>query len=127
MVEEDWTTRMRRIEREEKERLDARYERRAEFRRKLFGTDDAVAMQTPPPVEDYDAMLGQHAAQLKHAIGYTMGYALSDDVSLKDHAQVVASLTRMIQANIVIARTLGASRETSKTVHGVARPKDAQD
>ena len=100
--------------------------KRAELRAKLFGSADSFDCQAPAPIADYDALLAEHAAQLRNVVRHTMSFALWDDAGIKDNAMTASALTRLIQANIAIAKVLGA-REISKTVRGGAKAKRAQD
>lgn len=101
--------------------------RRKDFLDKLLGTADPVDRQAPAAIDNFDALLGEHAAQLRSAARYTMGFAVCDDVSIDRHPQMISSLTRLIQANVAIAKVLKKPREKSKTVHGGEAEKDAQD
>ena len=94
---------------------DAQAQKRKEFRAKLFGTDDPVALLAPESLQDYDALLGEHAAQLRNAIRHAMEYAVSDSVSLKQQLPVLAALDRLVRANVMITRTIkrAQTRENS--------------
>ena|SRR5258707_6504673 len=118
-------TEVERVEREAQH--EAWRKRRREYREKLFGSTDPIAWQAPPADVDFDALLAQHAAQLRNAVSLTMEYALSDDVDLKDRPGVLGSLTRMIQTNVAIVRVLRGGTEKSKTVHGGTKQKGTPD
>jgi len=118
-------------EREEAEYQAARAEylrKRVIYREKLFGSSDPVDCQVPQAIEDFDALLAQHAAQLRHAIAYTMEAALSDDVRVLERPKVIASLARLVQTNVVIARALRDKKsKNGKTVRGGAKAGGPQD
>ncbi|HEY0107578.1 MAG TPA: hypothetical protein VGB91_15965 [Rhizomicrobium sp.] len=134
MIEENRAERMERLRREEDaaqaRRESARQEwarRRNEFRAALLGSADPLAQQKPPAIDDFDALLRVEAAQLRNAVDYLMGEVLSDEATREDRRLAIASLTRMIQANVVIARTVGAMAGESKTVRGGGAPGRAPD
>ncbi|HEX4304292.1 MAG TPA: hypothetical protein VHZ78_15980 [Rhizomicrobium sp.] len=125
-----------RVEREMDEEEELRAAQRAAYqaKRKLFleallGGSDPLTWQMPPEIDDYDALLAQHAAQLRNAVRYMMGEALDDDRSPERRNMAAGTLTRMIQANIAIAKTaLSAKpRGKSKTGHGGESAQEAQD
>ncbi len=128
-MEEDWRAKMERERSEAEARSEAYHKRREAFRERLFDSPDALVWQAPPPVDDFDALLAEHAAQIRNAVRQTMGIVLNDGNKPQSITQAAAALTRLIQANIAIAKVLGAkdTRETPKTVRGVAKPKGAQD
>lgn len=103
--------------------------KRAELRRKLFGSADDFDWQAPAPTEDMDALLAEHAAQLRNAARQAMTFVLDDDNGVKSNALAASALTRLIQTNIAIAKALGAkdASETTKTVRGGGKSKGAQD
>ncbi len=115
--------------REERERHAAYKAKRKLFLESLLGGNDPLTWQMPAEIDDYDALLAQHAAQLRNAVRYMMGEALDDDGSPESRVKAAGTLTRMIQANIAIAKTALSqkSRGTSKTVHGGAPAAEAQD
>jgi len=126
-MEEDWRDR---FEREEEERAAQREiwrQEREAFRRKLFDAPDELAWQAPAPLQDFNTLLAEHAAQLRNAVRQTMEIALDHRNESKANALAALSLTRLIRTNIAIARTLGVGCETAKTVRGGALPEDAQD
>lgn len=100
---------------------------RQEFLEKLLGGKNQLAWQAPLPLEDFDDLLCQHAAQLSNAVRYTMEHVLSDDAEIPEQAQAVGALTRMIQTNIAIAKALSPLRAKSKTVRGGSNGKGPQD
>ena len=85
-------------------------EKRRAIRKELFGTDDPVATCAPQAVEDFDALLGEHAAQLRSAIRHAMEDALSDSILLGERLPVLAALGRLVRVNVAIARTIKASK-----------------
>ena len=101
--------------------------KRRAFREKLFGSKDEADWLAPPPLADFDALLAEHAAQLRNVALQVMGNALSDDHSLDGHVSAVGALTRVVQTNIAIAKVLGGRRADSKTVHGVSPDADPQE
>ncbi|HEY4940518.1 MAG TPA: hypothetical protein VII56_03760 [Rhizomicrobium sp.] len=120
------------VDREIAEERRLRAEWRAErlrFKQKLFGADDALDWQAPPEIEDFDALLCQHAAQLSNAVRMTMSRVLSDDIEAEAQNKAANALTRLIQTNIAIAKTVApvAPIRKSKTVHGVPKAKEPQD
>lgn len=119
---EDWRARLEREENEREARAAAWQAQRLQFRSKLFGSQDKFDWLAPPPVEDLDAMLGEHAAQLRNAARCITESALQDDTA-KNTVAAVTTLTRVVQANLAIAKVLAKS----KTVRGVTESKDAQD
>ncbi len=125
MSEESWAERQAR---EELERRAAREEwerKRAQFREALFGSADPLLQQKPQGIADFDGLLRIQAAQLRNAIDYLMEDILRDSASREDRALAVTTVTRMIQTNVAIAKTLAGP--DSKTVHGGDSPKDPQD
>ena len=125
MAEESMEDRMDRVRRNESERQAGHKASRQEFLRRLLGGKDALAWQVPPQIEDFDALLLQHAAQLNNAVRYTMEFALCDGIGVSEHTMVIGSLTRMIQTNIAIAKAM--TGEKSKTVRGGPARKYPQD
>jgi hypothetical protein len=107
----------------------AEYSRkRAIYREKLFGSSDPVDCHAPQAIEDFDALLAQHAAQLRHAIAYTMEAALDDDVLVRERPKVIASLARLVQTNVAIAKVLRDKKtKNGKTVHGGGKMRGTQD
>ncbi|MBS0469870.1 MAG: hypothetical protein JSR60_02275 [Proteobacteria bacterium] len=108
--------------RRRQEEADARYERRQAFLTELLGPP-GVARFAPPPVRDFDAQLGEHAAQLAKLTRLTLNYALNDDGDLQTQMNAASAVTRLIQTNVAIARVLLAK---SKTVQGVPADKEPQ-
>ena len=80
--------------------------RRTEFRIKMFGADDPVAMYAPQSLDDYETLLGEHAAQLRNAVRSAMTIAISDDVDLTKRIPMLGVLARMIQTNLAIAKAM---------------------
>jgi len=119
----------REVEEEEvrREAAQAEYDRkRREYRMAMFGTDDPIAMQKPLPVEDFDGMLRVQAAQLRNLVHSLMAEAMYDGDPVSKRAPALYALTRMVQTNVYIARTLAKSAD-SKTVRGVSTLRDPQD
>ena len=100
---------------------------RLRFKQKLFGADDALDWQAPTEIEDFDALLCQHAAQLSNAVRMTMGLVLFDDAKPEAQAMAANALVRLIQTNIAIAKVVAPAGEKLKTVRGVPARKDPQD
>ncbi len=127
MPEETLDERYERERREEHEQLDRAEAARKQFLESLLGAD-RLAWQAPPEIQDFDALLCQHAAQLNNAIRYAMGDALRDGSSTERRSMAMVAITRMIQTNIAIAKVLDPEPPAkSKTVHGgdgVRRPQD---
>ena len=98
--------------------------RRAEFLNGLLGADQ-FARQAPPPLQDFDTALCEHAAQLTKAARHVMGDVLDDTACLESRSLAIGALTRMIQANIAIAKTLDPNVPT-KTIQGVRRTEGTQ-
>lgn len=115
--------------REHREAQAAYRAQRKLFLEKLLGGSDPLTWQMPTEIDDFDALLAQHAAQLRNAVRYMMGEALSDDASAEQRIGAAGALTRMIQTNIAIARKLlpKDAREMSKTGHGGEQPRGTQD
>ena len=107
-------------ERQASERAATR-QRRKEFLDGLLGADQ-FARQAPPPLEDFDAQLCEHAAQLAKAARHLMGDVLNDDSSLERRSLAIGALTKMIQANIAIAKTIDPV-VPAKTIQSVRRTK----
>ncbi len=101
-------------------------QRREEYLQKLFGAADPLDVHAPAAIADFDALLGEHAAQLRSVARYTMGFTISDELSIDRHIQTAGSLVRLIQTNVAIAKVL-APRAKSKTVRGMAKDEDPQD
>ncbi len=123
-MQEDWRDKAEREQAEYEADRAAYRKRRAALQEKLFGSAELYDWQAPAPIENFDTLLAEHAAQLRNAVRQAMGFVLSDDGDAKDNALAASALTRLIQANIAIAKVL---RETSKTVRGGAPAADAQD
>jgi len=123
--EERWAREAQREEALEAERAAFR-KMRAERRERLYGSADSIDWQAPAALADFDALLAEHAAQLRNAVRCTMEFVLWDDAGVKDNAMSASALTRLIQANIAIAKVLG-KHETSKTVRGGDKAKGTQD
>ncbi|MEJ0028450.1 MAG: hypothetical protein WDN01_20700 [Rhizomicrobium sp.] len=125
-MQEDWREKAEREEAEYRANRAAYRKRRAELQEKLFGSPELYDWQVPAPVEDFDALLAEHAAQLRNAVRQAMGFVVSDDLGAKASAVAAAAVARLIQTNIAIAKVLG-SRTRSKTVHSGAQPTEPQD
>jgi hypothetical protein len=108
--------------RRRQEEADARNRRREEFLAELLGPS-GVARYAPPPITDFDAQLGEHAAQVAKLARLTMNYALNEDATLEHQISAINAVTRLVQTNISILRALGAK---SKTVQGVSADKEPQ-
>src|ERR1700685_1384083 len=104
MTEEDWHAREDRRQAELEARRQEYLKKRAELRDRLFESADEFDRQAPAPIADFDALLAEHAAQLRNAVRYTMEFALWDDARVKDNVQSASALTRLIQTNIAIAK-----------------------
>ena len=132
--------------REAEERAARARDEREKFLCKLFGSDDLQSWLAPPPVADLDAALAGHFAQLHNVVRYALADAIDDRHTPERRDLAQKGVTRMIQANLAIAKVLKApsprgfdfrmtvehkgvapTRTTSKTVHGGDRPKDPQD
>ncbi|MEI9991803.1 MAG: hypothetical protein WDM86_17405 [Rhizomicrobium sp.] len=125
-MQEDWREKAEREHAEYEAERAAYRKRREEFQEKLFGSPEPYDWRAPAPVENFDALLAEHAAQLRNAVRQAMGFVLADNIGAKENALAASALTRLIQANIAIAKVLG-SRATAKTVHGGAEAKEPQD
>jgi predicted RNA-binding Zn ribbon-like protein len=123
---EDWREREQRRQIALEAERAAFLKRREELRAKLFGSPDAYGRQAPAPIEDFDALLAEHAAQLRNVVRHAMAFAVWEDAGGTEIALSASALTRLIQTNIAIAKVLGV-RATSKTVRGGAPEKDTQD
>jgi hypothetical protein len=67
-------------------------------------------------------------AQLRNVIRYAMQFALADDMSIETNLAAADAATRMIRANVALAKALKTSESAnSKTVRGVRATKDPQD
>ncbi len=99
--------------------------KRKAFLDDLLGTCDKLEWQAPKAIEDFDALLGEHAAQLRNAARYVMGRVLLDDANPEQGAAAASALTRLIQTNISIARVLATAK--SKTVRGGVEAREPQD
>jgi len=124
-MEEDWRARYEREEQEAEARREAFRLKREAFRKKLFDAPDELTWCAPPPVENFDALLAEHAAQLRNAVRHAMEYALEDTNGQKSNALAASALTRLIQTNIAIAKVIGSA--TSKTVRGGTASTEPQD
>lgn len=110
---------------EEKRRQDednARYERRQKFLDELIGPY-GVERFAPQPANDFDALLGEHAAQIAKLTRLSLNYALNDDMNLNSQINAANAVTRLVQTNVAIVRVL---RAKSKTVQGVQPEKEPQ-
>ncbi|MEI9886037.1 MAG: hypothetical protein WDN08_05940 [Rhizomicrobium sp.] len=117
--------RLEELERHQAAERAAARQRRRDFLDGLLGAD-LLARQAPPPLQDFDTALCEHAAQLAKAVRHMMGDVLDDDASLERRTLAVGALTKMIQANIAIAKTLDPDVPT-KTIQGVRRTEGPQD
>jgi hypothetical protein len=109
-------------EKRRQEENNARYERRQEFLAELLGPA-GVTRYAPPPVSDFDAQLGEHAAQIAKLTRLALNYALNDDWNFDNRIDAANTITRLIQTNVAIARVL---RAQSKTVQGVQQDRETQ-
>jgi len=115
---EAWLQERARHEEEEKRRHKENADNLLRFNRRLFGSEDRHDWQAPSALEDFDAALGEHAAQLRNAARHIMEKALADHSSVESQAKAVNALTSLIRANIQIAKALGTKEKKSKTVRG---------
>ena len=105
----------RKVEAEEAAReaeYETRRKKRQEFRARLFGTDDPVALLAPQSVDDYDALLGEHAAQLRNAVRRAMEDAVSDDTDIAERIPMLGVLARLVQTNVAIAKAVNRENST---------------
>jgi hypothetical protein len=92
----------------------------------LMGSDNRFDWEAPQPLADYDAQLGEHAAQLRNAARYLMGKVLDDDNARA--VQAASAVARLIGTNLAIFKALNtANAAKSKTVRGVSPANDHQD
>jgi len=92
----------------------------------LMGSDNRFDWEAPKPLADYDAQLGEHAAQLRNITRYLVGQVLDDDN--KQSVQTAGMVARLIGTNLAIAKVLKVGdAATSKTVRGVPPADDHQD
>ena len=98
--------------------------KRAAFLNGLLGADPLERL-APPPLEDFDAQLCEHAAQLAKAARHVMGDVLDDTACLTSRALAIGALTKMIQANIAIAKTIDPI-VPAKTIQSVRRTGGTQ-
>lgn len=105
------------LRRENEARRQWRIQRR-KYLERLMGSAEDFDWEAPAPLADYDAQLGEHAAQLRNAARYLMGKVLDDDNARA--VQAAGALARLIGTNLAIAKVLkAADRANAKTVHGV--------
>jgi hypothetical protein len=105
-----------------------RTRQRKEYLAKLLQGDDMSAWLAPNGGAPSDEVLSEHMAQLRNVIRYAMQFALADDMSIETNLAAADAATRMIRANVALAKALKTSESAnSKTVRGVRATKDPQD
>lgn len=120
--------RLNKQEREFEDLTILRRRQRNEFMAKLLAGDDMSAWLAPQACAPSDEILCEHMAQLRSVVRYALQFAMADDMSLETNMSAAGTATRMIQANIAIARALKTpDTANSKTVRGVSRKKAPQD
>jgi len=72
-----------------------------------------------------DELLAEHLAQLRNTVRYALSCAFDGDYGLGERLSAANTATRMIRANIALAKELKASK--SKTVRGGKRVRGTQD
>ena len=102
-----------------------RTRQRKEFLDKMLQGDDMAAWLAPSECAPSDEVLSEHMAQLRTAVRYAMQFALADDMTFERNMAAANAATRMIQANIALAKVLNAAN--AKTVRGVSRRVESQD
>jgi hypothetical protein len=110
---------------EEAERAERRAQRQA-FLEKILTGSDMHSWIVPDGNVPADQVLEEHLLQLRNVTRYAMQYALDDDYGLQSNLKAADTVTRMVRANIALAKELKAS-SNSKTVRGAKRRKGAQD
>lgn len=114
--------------REFEDRTILRTRQRKEYLAKLLQGDDMSAWLAPTEGAPSDEVLSEHMAQLRNVVRYAMQFALADDMSIETNLAAAAATTRMIRANVALAKALKTSEPTnSKTVHGGRKRKDPPD
>jgi len=112
--------------REFEDRAVLRKRQRKEFLAKLLEGDDMSAWLAPNGHATPDEVLSEHMGQLRNAIRYALQFALADDMSMETNMRAADVATRMIRANVALAKVTRAS-SNSKTVRGGRQRKDPQD
>ncbi len=112
--------------RELEDRTILRSRQRKEFLARLFQGDDMSAWLAPEGHVATHEVLSEHMAQLRNVIRYAMQFALADDLSMETNMAAADVATRMIRANVALAKALNTP-SNSKTVRGVRAKKDPQD
>jgi hypothetical protein len=114
--------------READERAAAAASARRSYLEKLLGSKDRYDWNAPRPVEDFDTILAEHAAQLRNAVRFTLDGLLTDNVSTENQAKYASAVDRLIRTNLAIAKVLGPAKHAkSKTVHGGSATGEPQD
>lgn len=115
-------------EREFEDRTVLRRRQRNAFMAKLLEGDDMSAWLAPQACAPSDEILCEHMAQLRNVVRYALQFAMADNMTVETNMSAAGTATRMIQANIAIARALKTPDTTkSKTVRGVSKKSEPQD
>ena len=107
----------------EREELRAR---RQAFLERLLAGPDMHAWIVPDGNVPADQVLEEHLLQLRNVTRYALQYALDDYFSMQTRLKAAEIVTRMVRANIALAKELKTS-SNAKTVRGGKRRKGAQD
>ena len=91
----------------------------------IIGGSDSLSWVAPKDGVVSDELLGDHLAQLRNLVRYALSLAIDDETLVQQRLSAANTATRMIRANIALARELKASK--SKTVRGGKRGARTQD
>jgi hypothetical protein len=126
--EEDCVAQLRRRNQEYLARLRRKEEAHDRFLTKLFGAEDSLDRQAPPPLQNMESQLGEHAAQLRNAARFLMGRLVYSGQEFENSARAAMAICNIARTNVMIARALREDAEKNrKTVDGVAVTAEPQD
>jgi hypothetical protein len=91
----------------------------------VMGGPDLASWIVPQESVESDALLAEHLAQLRKAVRFALSLAVDDQFGIGENLSAANTATRMIRANIALAKELNASK--SKTVRGGMRARRTQD
>jgi len=98
------------------------------FLTQLFCAEDSLDRRAPQPIKDMESLLGEHAAQLRNAARYLMGYVTRGGENAQDSIRAATAISAVVRTNVAVANALRDEAEQNrKTVHGVAVTVEPQD
>jgi len=110
----------------ERERIEAaqRSQARKEFLSTIMDGPDLLSWVAPTADADSDEVLAEHLVQMRNTVRYALSLALADGYRMGESLSAPNAATRMIRANIALAKELKAAK--SKTVRGGRRATRTQ-